>query len=1530
MPFFSFGKKKAEAKAAPPPAAAKAAPAQSAATAKAQAAVAKAKAVPQGRSAAASGGASGRQPQRQQGQAPVAQARPAAPGAAGDRQAAARAAAEAAAAEEEALARALEASRQDHDGGAMAMAGSPARPSRELSVEDIQRILGQVRDDFVQPATEILANAPDPDMGAMVDVFVGEAKSGIDELQRNIEVCMTSDRFDLIEEISTLVSELSQLEERVTAWKRRGQGFGGSPDRPVDHMAEQEAARRQAEADAERRHAQEEEASRQAEEERRRAEEAEAQRRAEAEEAEARRRAEAEEAERRRKAEEEARRQAEEQERARQQAEEEARRKAQEEARRAAEEARRRAEEEEEARRRKAEEEAEAAKRAAEERARQQAEEDARQRAMEAARLQAEEEARRHAEEEARKRAEQEAKRREEELARQKAEELAREEAQRKQEEERMQAQRKLKQMEEQARKQQEREAAARMAALEQERRQREQEAEEVRQKAEQEARRREEEAARVRAEEEAQRRAVEMKREVEAEAAVQRAEKPTTSQAAQFRAGEAQDAVSCSDDDEQEAAAKSIRTEAAAAAGMRSVAVPSSREVSPGKKTKSSGPSPQQVGNGAGSDHATSREHGGERRWDDAEEGSDDSSVDSPPAVQKPPPGDHSIDSAEFQAKVAKASAAAAAEEEEIHRDSIGPPPETANASPSKGKQLMEHTARNLMLEVERRRAEMEESLRLEDLSGVQSPTREQLDKQRLNDSDMSPTRPPVKVQPWGEKVMAAQDAVVAAVPQAAAAGGGGDGGDGGGEGGGGRRGGAGWGGLDETLRIDTEALWCGTSQPESSRRQKEGKCTAGSISSAAMVETEKQNLESSTHRRRKKEFDAFAQDSRSISREFEFGKTTSQVSRETVSPEKGDRSEHRESSRTRVERKNSHGKPSSTVLQPGGLPGERSLWPTDGGTAEESQRRGSRKRSKNKPATNFFPEGSSAQWQTGFEGGGAPWPSTFPASWGDMDTAWPTGGAFGAAVDAAAWPGDADGQTPLQPCGGDALKANERAASQQEEGLCSEAHDESARKPRRSPSAATMQAEEPAMGSRKPSASNEDQAGLCPPAMVVHQPEPPRISRGKKDAAAKDGRAVRKKSRSLSASPTQPAEAAGAAAKKRSADLSGMAKDKAEDVVKRYTQLREAKRQAREEAKQLARAKREVLKAERAQTAMLLEAQEQAASSHGHIFGGGLPQPVLGGTLGLLGEPQMGSFLQRPVPLPVAQAAWAPAMQSCPPQQLLESQQPSEAMQQPPAADMPPLQGLPAPAIPEMAIPVSIQEEVRLDDVAAVGGDAEGADGEIAAAAPPLGIVEQANASGAGRAWMRARGHDDMDDLTPEHAPAEEAATEGVAVSGQGEAAPAAGAWQASMEIATPFAEIADDVEAFAASFARAAAEAAGVPLDRIRIKSIRAGGETVHQAAPLRLPLDVAGQEQHGSPRSQGQLGLAPEQQGQMPPTQAAHASLAAGGFAPAHYAVPGFAPMPALLANASVAGRAADHSVAAQPAPLRRAVVDLAST
>lgn len=87
------------------------------------------------------------------------------------------------------------------------------------SADRVQQRLEQVRDEAFQAVRDTLRNEVTPDMITMADMFLCEARAGVEQLQQQVDSCMMSERFDLVEQIYQTASEYHKLHEQVTSWR---------------------------------------------------------------------------------------------------------------------------------------------------------------------------------------------------------------------------------------------------------------------------------------------------------------------------------------------------------------------------------------------------------------------------------------------------------------------------------------------------------------------------------------------------------------------------------------------------------------------------------------------------------------------------------------------------------------------------------------------------------------------------------------------------------------------------------------------------------------------------------------------------------------------------------------------------------------------------------------------------------------------------------------------------------------------------------------------------------------------------------------------------------------------------------------------------------------------------------------------------------------------------------------------------------------------------------------------------------------
>ncbi|CAK9085248.1 unnamed protein product, partial [Durusdinium trenchii] len=89
----------------------------------------------------------------------------------------------------------------------------------QVTVQHVQQQLGSVREDLIQPIREVLDNAFSEDMSNILDMLINEASTGMAQLQQQVEVCIMEERFDVLEEISTLASQFQELQQAAERWK---------------------------------------------------------------------------------------------------------------------------------------------------------------------------------------------------------------------------------------------------------------------------------------------------------------------------------------------------------------------------------------------------------------------------------------------------------------------------------------------------------------------------------------------------------------------------------------------------------------------------------------------------------------------------------------------------------------------------------------------------------------------------------------------------------------------------------------------------------------------------------------------------------------------------------------------------------------------------------------------------------------------------------------------------------------------------------------------------------------------------------------------------------------------------------------------------------------------------------------------------------------------------------------------------------------------------------------------------------------
>lgn len=100
----------------------------------------------------------------------------------------------------------------------------------EFSPEVVEIRLQRLRDDQFQPVCEMLENVPSEEMHGMAELFLDEAGAAVAELQGHAEACIAQDRFDLLEQIVNAASEYEDLRGRADRWST---GDGAAFSRPA-------------------------------------------------------------------------------------------------------------------------------------------------------------------------------------------------------------------------------------------------------------------------------------------------------------------------------------------------------------------------------------------------------------------------------------------------------------------------------------------------------------------------------------------------------------------------------------------------------------------------------------------------------------------------------------------------------------------------------------------------------------------------------------------------------------------------------------------------------------------------------------------------------------------------------------------------------------------------------------------------------------------------------------------------------------------------------------------------------------------------------------------------------------------------------------------------------------------------------------------------------------------------------------------------------------------------------------------------
>jgi len=77
---------------------------------------------------------------------------------------------------------------------------------------------------MLQPVRDILSNhnTASSDLTAMADIFLAEAQCQIEQLRGEADVCMSRERYDLVECITLVASEYEDVHSQVVQWKESG------------------------------------------------------------------------------------------------------------------------------------------------------------------------------------------------------------------------------------------------------------------------------------------------------------------------------------------------------------------------------------------------------------------------------------------------------------------------------------------------------------------------------------------------------------------------------------------------------------------------------------------------------------------------------------------------------------------------------------------------------------------------------------------------------------------------------------------------------------------------------------------------------------------------------------------------------------------------------------------------------------------------------------------------------------------------------------------------------------------------------------------------------------------------------------------------------------------------------------------------------------------------------------------------------------------------------------------------------------
>ncbi|CAJ1368692.1 unnamed protein product [Effrenium voratum] len=109
----------------------------------------------------------------------------------------------------------------------------PVPPAGEDEILAVTRGMQHLQADLIAPLNDVLNNEPSEDMVPWLDTLVGEAQMQVEQLQQQADICMTRERFDVMQQIVECASDFEELRLRATTWKeeaeRRGSASMASP-----------------------------------------------------------------------------------------------------------------------------------------------------------------------------------------------------------------------------------------------------------------------------------------------------------------------------------------------------------------------------------------------------------------------------------------------------------------------------------------------------------------------------------------------------------------------------------------------------------------------------------------------------------------------------------------------------------------------------------------------------------------------------------------------------------------------------------------------------------------------------------------------------------------------------------------------------------------------------------------------------------------------------------------------------------------------------------------------------------------------------------------------------------------------------------------------------------------------------------------------------------------------------------------------------------------------------------------------------